>query len=226
MIHLDNISVTFAKNTPLEKQVFNSLNMKIYKGDFISIIGNNGAGKSTLLKISVEQRAKLIARVFQDPKIGTCANLTIAENMSLAHERGKIRNLNLALNHNKIALFKDQLAQLDMGLENRINEQVSSLSGGQRQALSLLMATLSPARLLLLDEHTAALDPKIATAIMELTNKLYRQHNLTILMITHNIKQAFAYGNRTIMLQNGRVTRDLQGDARKKTDLISLLSDY
>ena len=248
MITLDDISIVFAKNSSLEKKLFNNFNMKIYEGDFISVIGNNGAGKSTLLRMlagtvkpdsgkifidneditknSVDQRSESIARVFQDPKLGTCANLTIAENMSLAYQRGKTRNLSLALNKSKVEFFKEQLVQLEMGLENRINEQVSSLSGGQRQALSLLMAVLSPAKLLLLDEHTAALDPKMANSIMELTNKLYRQHNLTILMVTHDIKQAFAYGNRTIMLQSGKIKSDLQGKARKDIDPISLLSEY
>lgn len=248
MIHLDDISLTFSKDTPLEKKLFKSFSMKIHQGEFISIIGNNGAGKSSLLRIiagtirpdsgriliddqditnkTVDQRSSLISRVFQDPKIGTCANLTIAENMSLAYQRGKSRGLRLALNNDNSSIFKDRLAELGMGLENRINEQVISLSGGQRQALSLLMATLSPAKLLLLDEHTAALDPKIAEVIITLTNKLYHQHNLTILMITHNIKHAFAYGNRTIMLQDGGITKDLKGEEREKIDHLSLLSAY
>ena len=248
MIHLDNISVTFAKDTPLEKKLFKSFGMKIYKGEFISIIGNNGAGKSTLLRMlagslrpdsgrilidsqditnkTIDQRSNLIARVFQDPKIGTCANLTIAENMSLAYQRGKTRGLSFALNSINSDLFKDRLAELGMGLENRINEQVASLSGGQRQALSLLMATLSPAKLLLLDEHIAALDPKIAEVIMALTDKLYKQHDLTILMITHNIKHAFAYGNRTIMLQDGAIIRDLKSEEREQIEPASLLSAY
>lgn len=248
MIHLNNASLVFSKDTPLEKQFFKELSMKIYKGEFISIIGNNGAGKSTLLRVlagaikldsgkilidnkdvtdkSVEQRSNLIARVFQDPKMGTCANLTIAENMSLAYQRGKSRGLRLALNNDNSKMFKDRLAELGMGLEDRLNDQVISLSGGQRQALSLLMAALSPAKLLLLDEHTAALDPKIAEVIMDLTNKLYKQHNLTILMITHNIKHAFAYGDRTIMLQDGAIIKDLKGEEREKVDPVSLLSAY
>ncbi len=248
MIYLFNVSVTFAENTPLERKALKSLNMKIYPGEFITIIGNNGAGKSTLQGVlagtipinsgqilidndditnkSVCERSKLIARVFQDPKVGTCANLTIAENMSLAYGRGKSRGLSFALNHFNQAIFKSKLAQLEMGLEHRINEQVGSLSGGQRQALSLLMATLSPARLLLLDEHTAALDPKMAKKIMDLTNKFYHQYNLTILMITHNIKHAFAYGSRTIMLQDGAIISDLKGEERDKIDPVALLSTY
>ncbi len=248
MIHLDNISVTFAKDTPLEKKLFQSFSLKIYKGEFVSIIGNNGAGKSTLLRIlagtvkpnsgrilinnqditnkTTNQRSNLIARVFQDPKIGTCANLTIAENMSLAYQRGKTRGLSFALNSANSDLFKDRLSELGMGLENRINEQVASLSGGQRQALSLLMVTLSPAKLLLLDEHTAALDPKIAEVIMALTDKLYKRHDLTILMITHNIKHAFNYGNRTIMLQEGSIIRDLKSEEREQIEIAALLSAY
>ena len=248
MIYLNNISVTFAKGTALEKQLFKSFNMKIYKGDFISIIGNNGAGKSSLLRMlagtispdsgkilfddqnvthkSVDQRSKFIARVSQDPKLGTCAHLTIAENLSLAYRRGKSRGLGLALKDSDSAMFKARLAELGMGLENRLNEQVISLSGGQRQALSLLMATLSPAKLLLLDEHTAALDPKVAEVIMNLTNKLYKQYDLTILMITHNIKHAFAYGNRTVMLQEGAILQDLKGEERAKVDPVALLAAY
>lgn len=248
MIYLFNVSVTFSENTALERKALKSLDLKIYPGEFITIIGNNGAGKSTLQGVlagtiainsgqilidrdditnkSVCERSKLIARVFQDPKVGTCANLTIAENMSLAYGRGKSRGLSMALNRFNQAVFKSKLAELDMGLEHRINEQVGSLSGGQRQALSLLMATLSPARLLLLDEHTAALDPKMAKKIMDLTNKFYHQYNLTILMITHNIKHAFAYGNRTIMLQNGSIIKDLKGEERNKIDPSALLTTY
>lgn len=248
MIHLKNISVTFAKDTPLEKKLFKSFDMRISQREFISIIGNNGAGKSSLLRIlagtatpdsgkiliddqdvtnkSIDQRSQFIARVFQDPKLGTCANLTIAENMSLAYMRGKKRSLKLALDNANFAMFKERLSELGMGLENRIHEQVSCLSGGQRQALSLLMATLSPAKLLLLDEHTAALDPKVAEVIMNLTDKLYRRHNLTILMVTHNIKHAFAYGNRTIMLQDGAIIHDLKGQERDQTDPVLLLAAY
>lgn len=248
MIFLNNISITFAKNTPLEKKLFKSLSMTINEGDFVSIIGNNGAGKSSLLRLlsgtilpdtgkllidneditdkTVEERSVLIARVSQDPKIGTCANLTIAENMSLAYRRGKRRGLSFALSSDETTMFKERLSDLKMGLENRINEQAGSLSGGQRQALSLLMATLSPAKLLLLDEHTAALDPKIAEVIMKLTDKLYRQYNLTILMITHNIKHALSFGNRTIMLKDGAIIQDLTGEVRKNTDPVSIITSY
>ena len=248
MIYLYGISVTFSKNMPLERKALKSLNLKIHPGEFITIIGNNGAGKSTLQEILAgnimpdegqiyidneeitnelsHNRAKLIARVFQDPKTGTCDNLTIAENMSIAYSRGKIRKLNFALNRFNKTIFKGKLAELEMGLENRLNEPVGNLSGGERQALSLLMATLSPAKLLLLDEHTAALDPKMAEKIMQLTNKLYKQHNLTIIMITHNIEHAFEYGTRTVMLQDGNIIHDLQGKERKSIDPTSLLTAY
>ena len=248
MIYLDNISVTFSKNTPLEKKALKSLTLHIKNGDFISVIGNNGAGKSTLQNIlagttlvdkgsisidniditnmSIHKRAEFIARVFQDPKAGTCENLTIAENMSLAYDRGKQRSLTFSINEEKKKIFKARLCDLEMNLENQLDDLVGSLSGGQRQALSLLMATLSPAKLLLLDEHTAALDPKTDKQIMELTKKLHKNYNLTILMITHNIKQAFEYGNRTIMLQGGEIIKDLSEQERDYINYTDLISAY
>jgi putative tryptophan/tyrosine transport system ATP-binding protein len=244
MIDLSNISVTFSKETPLERMALNSVSLSIAEEEFITIIGNNGAGKSTLMGVlagsvsvdsgkiiidgdditskSVCQRAGQIARVFQDPRAGTCENLTIAENMSLAYDRGSYRNLNFALDKKRRQFFQNRLTELGVELEGRIDDPVGSLSGGQRQALSLLMATLSPAKLLLLDEHTAALDPKMAEIIMELTNRLYYQYNLTILMITHNIKHALEYGTRTIMLQNGEISHDFKGEERKGLDPTSL----
>ena len=248
MIYLRNLSVIFSKNTALERHALKSININVSRGEFITIIGNNGAGKSTLqgalsgdifldagqilidecdvTKESTCSRSKFISRVFQDPKAGTCEDLTIAENMSIAHNRGKYQKLDFALNKSKQIIFKDKLMELEMGLENRLNEPVGILSGGQRQALSLLMSTLAPTKLLLLDEHTAALDPKMAEMIMKLTNKFYKHYNLTILMITHNIKHAFAYGTRTIMLQNGEIKHDLKGKERQQVDPISLLSAY
>ena len=244
MIDLSNISVTFSKDTPLERMALNSVSLSIAEEEFITIIGNNGAGKSTLMGVlagsvsvdsgkiiidgdditskSVCQRAGQIARVFQDPRAGTCENLTIAENMSLAYDRGSYRNLNFALDKKRRQFFQNRLTELGVELEGRMDDPVGSLSGGQRQALSLLMATLSPAKLLLLDEHTAALDPKMAEIIMELTNRLYYQYNLTILMITHNIKHALEYGTRTIMLQNGEIAHDFKGEERKGLDPTSL----
>lgn len=248
MISIYNVSVTFSKNTPLEKKALKSLTLNIENGDFITVIGNNGAGKSTLQNIlagntlvdkgsisvdniditnmSIHKRAEFIARVFQDPKAGTCENLTIAENMSLAYDRGKDRYLTFAINEKKREIFRTRLSDLGMNLENRLDDLVGSLSGGQRQALSLLMATLSPAKLLLLDEHTAALDPKTDKQIMELTNKLHKSYDLTILMITHNIKQAFEYGNRTIMMQNGQIIKDLRGSDRESINYVDLLAAY
>lgn len=248
MIHLSNISVTFSKNTALERKALQSLNLRINPKDFITVIGNNGAGKSTLQNViagnipvdsgnifideeeitnkSIHERSKNISRVFQNPTISTCAELTISENMSLAYQRGKSRNLKFAINKSNQEFFKSKLSELGMGLEDRMNEQVGTLSGGQRQALSLLMAIISSAKLLLLDEHTAALDPKMANKIMELTKKFHKQYDLTILMITHNIKYAFNYGNRTIMLKNGKVIRDLNNKERKEIDPATLLESY
>ncbi|WPY00833.1 ABC transporter ATP-binding protein [Candidatus Trichorickettsia mobilis] len=236
MIELQNINVCFNKNTKLENHVLKTINLSVLDGQFVTIIGGNGAGKSTLMnilsgditpdsgrvlidkqdvtKLSTAQRSCFVARVFQDPMIGTFTNLTIEENMSIASKRGSQRGLALGLNHNLREWFKESLAELGMDLEKRLNDKVASLSGGQRQALSLIMATLLGSKVLLLDEHTAALDPKIGKIIMELTNKIIKKHNLTALMITHSMAQALDYGDRTIMLYHGEVIRDMQGENR------------
>ncbi|WP_316354441.1 ABC transporter ATP-binding protein [Candidatus Trichorickettsia mobilis] len=236
MIELQNINVCFNKNTKLENHVLKAINLSVLDGQFVTIIGGNGAGKSTIMnilsgditpdsgkvlidkqdvtKLSTEQRSCFVARVFQDPMIGTFTNLTIEENMSIASRRGSRRGLALGLNHNLREWFKESLAELGMDLEKRLNDKVASLSGGQRQALSLIMATLLGSKVLLLDEHTAALDPKIGKIIMELTNKIIKKYNLTALMITHSMAQALDYGDRTIMLYHGEIIRDMQGENR------------
>lgn len=239
MIELTHISVTFGKNTPLEHHVFKDLHLKIESGDFVTVIGGNGAGKSTLMNvisgdIKVDngkvlldrknvthllphERAHLISRVFQDPLLGSYADLSIEENLSLAYSRGQRRSsLKLALNSKLRERFRSILADIGIGLEDRFQDRMGLLSGGQRQAVSLLMATLRPAKILLLDEHTAALDPKMERLILQLTQRLIDEHKLTALMITHCMNQALEFGTRTIVMHHGKIVRDLEGAARRE----------
>ncbi|MBW8309637.1 MAG: ABC transporter ATP-binding protein [Candidatus Paracaedibacteraceae bacterium] len=238
MITLNNIHLTFAPTTVREKKALVDLSLQINEGDFITVIGSNGAGKSTLLntisgeyipdagsilideeemtKLPAQQRAHVVARVFQDPLAGTCGELTIAENLALADRRGFRRGLGRALNSKNKGYYKDLLRHLNLGLENRLDTSMSLLSGGQRQAVSLLMATMSPLKILLLDEHTSALDPKTAVFVMDLTQQVITEKNLTALMVTHSLQQALHYGNRTIMLHEGKVIYDISGPAREK----------
>lgn len=238
MIELTNISVTFSRGTPLEHRVFNHLDLKIKTGQFLTVIGGNGAGKSTLMNVitgdvPVDQgkvlldgndvtrwlphkRAGLISRVFQDPLLGSYGDLSIEENLSLAYSRGKIRRFIPALNRRLREKFRSILADIHIGLENRLQDRMGQLSGGQRQAVSLLMATLLPAKILLLDEHTAALDPKMEKLILKLTQRLIDEHQLTALMITHCMQQALEYGSRTLVMHQGKIVRDLEGEARNQ----------
>jgi putative tryptophan/tyrosine transport system ATP-binding protein len=245
MIEINAVSVTFAAGTPLEHQVFKNLSLKIETGQFVTVIGGNGAGKSTLMNVisgdiktetgqilvgevdvtdwKPETRAALISRVFQDPLIGTYADLSIEENLSLSYSRGQRRSLAMALNSSLREHFRATLAHIGIGLEDRLKDKMGLLSGGQRQAISLLMATLRPAKILLLDEHTAALDPKMENLILELTNRLIQEQQLTALMITHCMKQALDYGMRTIVMHQGKVVRDLTGDTRAKLQASELI---
>lgn len=247
MISLEDIHVTFNKGTPLEKEALKGVDLKIDVGDFLTIIGGNGAGKTTLLnvlsgevrvtqgkvkiqekdvtRLSTEGRAAYVGRVFQDPMVGTCSELTIEENFALAYRRGEKRRLRPALTKRLKDCFKKELVKLNMGLENRMRDQMASLSGGQRQAISLLMATLHPSQILLLDEHTSALDPKMGERVMQLTQDLIRQNGLTALMVTHSLHQALDFGNRTVLMQEGHIIRDLHGEERARltpSDLIQL----
>ncbi len=237
MIELQNIDVIFNKGTKLENHVLKSINLKVMDGEFVTIIGGNGAGKSTIMNILsgntaptngkvfidkidvtniiVEKRSSLVSRVFQDPMIGTFADFTIEENMAIASRRGQKRGLKTCLNTNLRAKFKEALSEVGIGLEDRITDKVSSLSGGQRQALSLVMATMQDSKILLLDEHTAALDPKIAQNILELTNKIVKKHKLTALMITHSMTQALEFGGRTIMLYHGQIVKDMNSQEKQ-----------
>lgn len=238
LLHLSNIKKAFNPDTVNEKRVLKGLSLTIHKGDFISVIGGNGAGKSTLLnvisgaikpdsgKIQMEgkditrrgevNRAKDIARVFQDPSLGTAPRMTIAENLAIAMKRGERRLFGRSLTSKNKAYFKKLLASLDLGLEDRLDDSLDLLSGGQRQSISLLMATIKKPKLLLLDEHTSALDPKAAGKVMSLTDQAIQEDQITSLMITHNMKQAIDYGNRLIMLHQGQIILDMQGPAKEE----------
>lgn len=227
------------------KKALQGVTLDIKRGDFVCVIGGNGAGKSTLLNtlcgdvfpdkgsISIDnkdmtsltswQRAPAIARVFQDPMAGTCAGLTIEENMALAMGRGHKRSLRLALKKADREVFQAQLSRLKLGLENRLSDPIGLLSGGQRQAVSLIMAVLQPMKIIALDEHTAALDPKTAAFILELTHEIVEENHLTSLMVTHSMHQALELGNRTLMLHEGRVIFDVQGEERKGLTVADLL---
>lgn len=245
MLHADQLFVTFNPGTPIENPVLRGLTLNIPSGQFVSVIGSNGAGKSTFLnviagdlkpnrgavvidgedvsRVPAHLRAGRVARVFQDPMAGTCEALTIEENMALAFSRGQSRGFRFALDRANRALFRERLAILGLGLENRLGDRIGLLSGGQRQAVSLLMAALQPSRILLLDEHTAALDPKTAAFVLDLTARIVRDNHLTTMMVTHSMRQALDYGSRTVMLHRGQVVLDVAGEERAKMDVADLL---
>lgn len=245
MIRLTDLHVTFNRGTAMEKEALRGVTLNIKKGDFVCVIGGNGAGKSTLLnalcgdifpesgKISIDnqdvttlaswKRASFVARVFQDPLAGTCPNLTIEENMALAMSRGEKRTYKLALNKEHREKFRFQLSRLKLGLENRLQDPIGLLSGGQRQAISLVMAVLKPMKIMALDEHTAALDPKTAAFILDLTHEIVEETHLTTLMVTHSMHQALELGNRTLMLHEGQVVFDVSGKERKGLTVSDLL---
>lgn len=237
MLELKNINKTFNVGTVDEKVLFADFGIKINSGEFVAVVGSNGSGKTTMLNIVSGDvapdsgsvildgcditkqknfvRAKKIARVFQDPAVGTCPSMTIFENMSIADNKGKRYGLSKGLNHKRESDYREQLEFLGMGLENRMNTRAGALSGGQRQALSLIMATMAEPELLLLDEHTAALDPKSGDIVMELTEKIVREKHLTTLMVTHNLRYAVEYGTRSLMMHEGKVVLDISGEERK-----------
>lgn len=245
MLSAKNLKITFNAGTPIENRALRGLSLDIPTGQFVSVIGSNGAGKSTFLNaisgdllvdegsIVIDhtdvtrkhawERADLVARVFQDPMAGTCEALTIEENMALAMARGRRRGFGFALNRQNRELFRDKLAILNLGLENRLTDRIGLLSGGQRQAVSLLMASLQPSRILLLDEHTAALDPKTAAFVLELTARIIEESKLTAMMVTHSMRQALDYGSRTVMLHQGQVVLDVSGNEREGMDVPDLL---
>ena len=248
MLQLKQISKTFSKSTPNEHRALQQVNLTLEDGDFVTVVGSNGAGKSTLFNVicgnffpdagtvSIDgkditwmpehKRASFIGRVFQDPMRGTAPNLTIEENLALAYSRSKRGPLHFALNKKDYAFFRESLARYDMGLENRMDTKVGLLSGGQRQVVTLLMCTLVPPKLLLLDEHTAALDPATSEKIMSITNEIVSQHHLTTMMITHNLNAALQTGNRTIMMDRGQLILDIHGKERETMSLNDLLELY
>ena len=245
MLQIIDIYKTFNAGTINEKRALQGLNLHIKPGEFVTVIGGNGAGKSTLMnsvsgaytvdegKILIDgvdvthlpehKRANFIGRVFQDPMMGTAATMQIEENMALAARRGKIRSLMPGITNKERAYYREQLATLGLGLEDRMTAKVGLLSGGQRQALTLLMAVLKEPKLLLLDEHTAALDPKTAAKVLEATQKIVEKNNLTTLMITHNMRDAITYGNRLIMMNNGQIAVDISGEEKKNLTVQQLL---
>ncbi|WP_087021273.1 ABC transporter ATP-binding protein [Thaumasiovibrio subtropicus] len=248
MIDINDIQVTFNPGTILENRALRGVSLQVPEKQFVTVIGSNGAGKSTLLgavsgetpiiggsvKIDevdvtrwpVHRRAQYAARVFQDPLAGTCASLTIEENMALAYQRGKQRSWKLALSSRRKQLFQERISILGLGLEDRLGDSIGLLSGGQRQAVSLVMATLSDSRLLLLDEHTAALDPRMAAFVIALTKKVVKEFDLTVMMVTHSMKDALACGDRTIMLHQGEIVLDVAGQERAELDVPHLLEMF
>ncbi|MCM1308214.1 MAG: ABC transporter ATP-binding protein [Butyrivibrio sp.] len=248
MLKVSNIYKTFNPGTVNEKTALNGVSLELAEGDFVTVIGGNGAGKSTLLnalagvwavdsgsicidgvdvtKTSEHKRAKYLGRVFQDPMMGTAATMGIDENLALAARRGKFRGLAPGISAKEKAVYKELLAELDLGLETRLTSKVGLLSGGQRQAVTLLMASLKKPKLLLLDEHTAALDPKTAAKVLETTERIVGKDNLTTLMITHNMKDAIVHGNRLIMMNNGKIILDISGEDKKKLTVEDLLEKF
>ena len=243
MLDLKSISKTFNAGTVNEKTALNNLCLHLNDGDFVTVIGGNGAGKSTMLnavagawpvdegtieitKLPEYKRAKYLGRVFQDPMTGTAASMQIEENMALAARRGLSRTLKKGISSKEREFYRERLAELGLGLEDRMTSKVGLLSGGQRQALTLLMATLKKPQLLLLDEHTAALDPKTAAKVLEATDRIVGQDNLTTLMITHNMKDAIAHGNRLVMMYEGHIIYDVAGEEKKKLHVSDLLEKF
>ena len=248
MLKLYNIHKTFNLGTINEKVALNGVNLTLNEGDFVTVIGGNGAGKSTMLNaiagvwpidegsilidgvdvtgLPEHKRAQYLGRVFQDPMTGTTATMQIEENLALASRRGKKRGLSWGISAEEKKQYKEMLKMLDLGLEDRMTSKVGLLSGGQRQALTLLMATLQKPKLLLLDEHTAALDPKTAAKVLELTDKIVEENHLTTIMITHNMKDAIAHGNRLIMMNEGNIVLDIGPEEKKKLTVEDLLQKF
>lgn len=248
VLEIKELHQVFEEGTINENHVLKGIDLTIQPGEFVTIIGGNGAGKSTLLNSiagaiptkrgtilldgkevtsqSVIKRSKSISRVFQDPKLGTAVRLTVEENLALAFKRGKSRGFGLAVKVKNRPFFKKQLASLNLGLENRLTAEIGLLSGGQRQAITLLMATLERPELILLDEHTAALDPKTSITVMELTDQLIKEHQLTAFMVTHDMEDAIKYGTRLIMLHQGKIVVDISGAEKQKLTVPQLMEMF
>lgn len=248
MLEIRNISKTFNKGTINEKKALDGVNLNLNPGDFVTIIGGNGAGKSTTLnaiagawyvdagqiivdgtditRLPEHKRAVYLGRVFQDPMTGTASTMSIEENMAIAARRGERRGLRWGISKKEREEYKRQLRELNLGLEDRLSSKVGLLSGGQRQAITLLMAAARKPKLLLLDEHTAALDPKTAAKVLEISDKIIAEHGLTAMMVTHNMKDAIAHGNRLIMMHEGKIIYDVSGEEKKKLHVSDLLAKF
>ena len=248
MLKLDNIHKTFNPGTINEKIALNGVNLTLNEGDFVTVIGGNGAGKSTTLnaiagvwpidsgkiyiggddvtKLSEHKRAKYLGRVFQDPMTGTATTMSIEENMAIAARRGEKRGLSWGITHQERDTYREMLKALDLGLADRLTSKVGLLSGGQRQAITLLMASIKKPKLLLLDEHTAALDPKTAAKVLEISDKIIAENHLTAMMVTHNMKDAIVHGNRLIMMHEGKVILNISGEEKKKLTVEDLLHQF
>lgn len=248
MINISNIKKTFYSALGEEKAVFNGLNLEINQGDFISVIGSNGAGKTTLLNtitgnidldggyievdgkninnLAKHKRGEFISKVYQNPALGTAPSMTIFENLSMADNKGKMFGLSLGLNYSRKKYYMNLLKELDLGLENLLDTEVQYLSGGQRQCLALIMATLNQPKVLLLDEHTAALDPKTSKIIMNKTEEIVEKFEIPTLMITHNLQDAIKYGNRLIMLHNGKIILDIKGKEKEELTQDTLMEIF
>ena len=248
MLEVKGLYKTFNPGSVNEKKALQGIDLTLNEGDFVTVIGGNGAGKSTMLnmiagvypvdkgtitidgvnvtKLSEHRRAKYIGRVFQDPRMGTASDMWLEENLAIANRRGKFRGLNWAISGKERREFREMLTTLDLGLENRMTTKVGLLSGGQRQAVSLLMAVMNHPKLLLLDEHTAALDPKTAKNVLELSDKFIEENHLTALMVTHNMRDAIAHGNRLIMMNEGRIILDVCGEEKKNLTVEELLEEF
>lgn len=248
MLEIHNLHKTFNKGTINEKTALNGVNLQLNAGDFVTIIGGNGAGKSTTLNaiagvwpvdqgniiidgtditgLPEHKRAAYLGRVFQDPMTGTAATMSIEENLAIAARRGERRGARWGITKKERKDYKELLGELELGLEERLNSKVGLLSGGQRQAITLLMAALKEPKLLLLDEHTAALDPKTAARVLELSDKIIGEHHLTAMMVTHNMKDAITHGNRLIMMHEGKIIYDVDGEEKKKLKVADLLKKF
>lgn len=248
MLEIRNIYKTFNKGTINEKKALDGVNLNLNSGDFVTIIGGNGAGKSTTLnaiagtwlvddgniivdgtditRLPEHKRAIYLGRVFQDPMTGTAATMSIEENMAIAARRGEHRGLGWGISRKEREEYKRQLKSLNLGLEDRLSSKVGLLSGGQRQAITLLMAAAKRPKLLLLDEHTAALDPKTAAKVLEISDRIIEENQLTAMMVTHNMKDAIAHGNRLIMMHEGRIIYDVSGEEKKRLHVSDLLAKF
>lgn len=248
MLEIKNVTKIFNGGTVNEKIALSDVSLTLEDGDFVTVIGGNGAGKSTILnmvagvypvdmgsividgvdvtRLPEHKRAKYIGRVFQDPMMGTAADMWVEENLAIADRRGKRRGFKWAITKKDKTKYREELKELDLGLDTRMTTKMGLLSGGQRQAITLLMATLKRPKLLLLDEHTAALDPKTAAKVLEITDRLVKENSLTALMVTHNMKDAIAYGNRLIMMNAGKIILDVKGEEKKNLTIEALLEMF